>query len=77
MIYEQTLIYIHPLDPNTPGNLDKFRVKMRVCRHSSYSTKEPRERGGEGFVTNELPSAIYIYPLHPYTDANFYKFTKK
>ena len=39
--------------------------------------KNPVRGGGEGFVTNELPSAIYIYPLHPYTDANFDKFTKK
>ena len=34
-------------------------------------------RGGKGFVTNELPSAIYIYPLVPNTDVNFDNFTKK
>ena len=79
MLYElQTEIYMHPLDQNTPANLDKFRGKMRICRDSSYVMKEPREGGGcwDSF-TYELPSAIYIYQLHPNTNVNFDIFTKK
>ena len=72
----QSEIYTHTLDTTTPGNSDKLRGKMRICRDDSYATKEHRE-GKEGFVTYELPSAIYIYPLYPNTNANFKTFTKK
>ena len=43
----RTEIYINSSDPNTNGNLDKFRGKMRICRESSNATKECRE-GGRG-----------------------------
>ena len=77
VIYElRTEIYIHSSDPNTPGNLDKFRGKMQICKDSSNATKEP-ERGTQGFVAYEIPSLIYIYPIHPNTNANLDTFTKK
>ena len=79
MIYElHTEIYMHPLHPNTPANLDKLSGKMKICRDSSYAMKKPRERGdGAGFVDIELPSAIYIYSLHPNKNTNFDTFIKK
>ena len=59
--------------PETWINLE---LKRGFAWRAHIPQKKAREEG-QGFVTNELPSAIYIYPLHPNTNANFDKFTKE